>query len=174
MNIRRWVQAGDYYLFYYVNQRLQCSFLDRVMPFFTILGSAAFALFFSLATVILGREQARAAGWQAFFALTGSHLMVRLFKNWVGRCRPYLALPGARYLARPWQDYSFPSGHTAASFSLAIIFALNFPALTLPLVALAGLTGISRMYVGMHYPTDVLGGATMGALFAYIVHSWPW
>lgn len=174
MNIRRLVRTGDYCLFYYINQHLQCSLLDRVMPWFTWLGSAAFGLSFSLVTATLGREQTRTAGWQAILALVGSHLLVRLCKSWVGRYRPYLTLPGARYLAQPWQDYSFPSGHTAASFSLAIIFALNFPALTWPLVAAAGLTGISRMYVGMHYPTDVLGGATVGAFFAYVVHSWPW
>ncbi|MGI9861026.1 phosphatase PAP2 family protein [Moorella naiadis] len=174
MAIRRWVRNGDYYLFYYINRRLQCAFLDRVMPLFTLLGSAAFALFLALVTAMLGREQARTAGWQALFALSGSHLMVRFFKAWVGRCRPYLALPGTRYLDRPWQDYSFPSGHTAASFSLAIVFALNFPYLTWPLVTVAGITGISRMYVGMHYPTDVLGGATMGAFVAFLIHSWPW
>ncbi|KYH33876.1 phosphatase PAP2 family protein [Neomoorella mulderi] len=174
MTLRRWLNAGDCYLFYYVNQRLQCPLLDRTMPWFTLLGSATFGLALSLATALLGREQTRLAGWQAMLALVGSHLVVRFCKGLVGRCRPYLVLSGARYLARPWQDFSFPSGHTAASFSLAVVFALNFPVLTWPLVTAAGLTGLSRMYVGMHYPSDVLGGATVGALFAYAVHSWPW
>ncbi|MBC7325414.1 MAG: phosphatase PAP2 family protein [Moorella sp. (in: Bacteria)] len=144
------------------------------MPWLTHLGSATFALALSLAAALLGREQTRLAGWQAMMALGGSHLVVRFFKGLVGRGRPYLTLPGARYLSRPWQDFSFPSGHTAASFSLAVVFAMNFPALTWLLVAIAGLTGLSRMYVGMHYPSDVLGGATLGALFAYGVCLWSW
>ncbi len=175
MVLKRWLQTGDRYLFCYFNQRLQCSLLDRTMPWFTLMGSAAFVLIFSLAMALLGREQTRQAGWQAMLALAGSHLVVRFCKNTIGRCRPYLTLPGSRYLARPWQDFSFPSGHTAASFSLAIIFALHFPAFTWPLVTAAGLTGISRMYVGMHYPSDVLGGATVGTFFAYIIaYNWLW
>ncbi|WP_258360673.1 phosphatase PAP2 family protein [Moorella sulfitireducens] len=174
MALRRWLKAGDYYLFYYINRRLQCPFLDRTMPRITLLGSATFGLALSLAVALLGREQARLAGWQALLALAGSHLVVKVFKSLLGRCRPYKVLPGARYLDRPWQDFSFPSGHTAASFSLAVIFAMHFPLLTWPLMAAAGLTGISRMYVGMHYPSDVLGGAAVGAFFAYAVHTWPW
>jgi len=172
VGLGRWCNEGDKYLFYYINQCLQCSILDRAMPWFTWLGSAAFALGFVLVATIIGREQTRLAGLQAMVALAGSHLIVRIFKSWVGRCRPYLTLPGARYLSRPWRDCSFPSGHTAASFSLAVVLALNFPFLTWPLVTAAGLTGISRMYIGMHYPSDVLGGATLGAVFAYLAHLW--
>ncbi|MDN5345127.1 MAG: undecaprenyl-diphosphatase [Clostridia bacterium] len=172
MGFRRWLQRGDYYLLYYVNQRLQCPLLDTAMPWFTLLGSAAFGMALALAAAILGREQTRLAGWQALLALTSSHLVVRYFKGAVGRCRPYLALPEVRYLSRPWQDFSFPSGHTAASFSLAVIFALHFPAFTWPLITAAGLTGISRLYVGMHYPSDVLGGAMVGSIFAYAIHAW--
>lgn len=174
MNLGLWFREGDRYIFYYINQRLKCSVLDKPMLLFTWLGSATFGLSFVTIITILGREQTRIIGLQAMLALVGSHLVVRLTKNLVGRCRPYLTLPGTRYLAQQWRDCSFPSGHTAASFSLAVLLALNFPLLTLPLVTVAGLTGISRMYVGMHYPSDVLGGATVGTAFAYMIHSWPW
>ncbi|MDK2820619.1 MAG: undecaprenyl-diphosphatase [Clostridia bacterium] len=165
-----WLYERERHIFCYVNQRLQCSLLDRAMPWFTFLGSAAFVIILSLTMVIMGREQTRWAGCQALFTLLGSHLVVHYSKGWIRRHRPYLTLPGTRYLAKPWQDFSFPSGHTAASFSLAVVFALNFPGFTLPLITAAGLTGFSRLYVGMHYPSDVLGGATVGILFAYTVH----
>ncbi|NLW06457.1 MAG: phosphatase PAP2 family protein [Clostridia bacterium] len=170
MSLRRWFSNSDRYLLYCVNQRLKCAALDLLMPWFTRLGGVTFAFTVIVAATIFGREPTRHAGLQAMIALASSHLTVRICKNWVGRCRPYLSLPDIRYLCQPWRDCSFPSGHTAASFSLAVVLALNFPFLTWPLVAAAGLTGISRMYVGMHYPSDVLGGATLGTVFAYLAH----
>ena len=103
----------------------------------------------------------------ALVALVSSHLVVRLLKQQFGRPRPYLALAGSRLVVAPLSDYSFPSGHTTASFATATVLAAQWPALTLPLMLLAGLVGLSRTYLGHHYPSDVVAGACIGMLFAH-------
>ena len=64
------------------------------------------------------------------------------------------------------QDHSFPSGHAATSFACATVLALAFPRLAVPLYVLAAAIGFSRIYVGVHYPLDVLGGAVLGIAVA--------
>jgi undecaprenyl-diphosphatase len=61
---------------------------------------------------------------------------------------------------------SFPSGHAATSFAGATILSLAFPRLALPLLVLALGVGFSRIYVGVHYPLDIVGGAVLGAVVA--------
>ncbi|MDO4491024.1 MAG: phosphatase PAP2 family protein [Lachnospiraceae bacterium] len=94
-------------------------------------------------------------------------LIVNLFlKNAVARVRPYDRIPELVLLARKPKDFSFPSGHTAFSFASATALYLtggekNRP-VTLFLLALAALIGFSRLYLGVHYPTDVIAGAFLG------------
>jgi undecaprenyl-diphosphatase len=62
--------------------------------------------------------------------------------------------------------YSFPSGHATVSFACAAVLAAALPRLRVPLFALAALIAFSRVYVGVHYPSDVVGGAALGILIA--------
>ena len=68
------------------------------------------------------------------------------------------------------KDCSFPSGHTTAGFSLAVILASHFPAYSFVMYSLAATIGVSRIYTGMHYPSDVLSGAFLGTGFALLTH----
>lgn len=70
----------------------------------------------------------------------------------------------------PIDYYSFPSGHTTAIFSVNTILAFYFPMLEAVFIALACLVGLSRLYLGVHYPSDVLIDLMIGVVFAYIVH----
>lgn len=87
----------------------------------------------------------------------------------VNRPRPYNTYPDLTHVDSE-NTPSFPSGHSSAAFGLATSLSLNYPKwyVILPSMAWAGLTGYSRMYLGVHYPTDVLTGAAIGAGTAWL------
>ena len=85
-------------------------------------------------------------------------------KVWVGRDRPPLSDPIPEPLVELPSTSSFPSGHATVSFACATVLALAVPRFRAPLFALAALIAFSRVYVGVHYPFDVLAGAVLGLL----------
>ena len=89
----------------------------------------------------------------------------------IKRPRPYITYPDLSHLDTAGSP-SFPSGHTSAAFALATSASLNYPKwyVIVPSFAWAGLTGYSRLYMGVHYPTDVLAGAALGAGTAWLTH----
>lgn len=85
-------------------------------------------------------------------------------KSWIGRDRPPLSNPDPEPLIDLPATHSFPSGHATVSFACATVLALAVPRLRVPLYSLAALIAFSRVYVGVHYPLDVLAGALLGVL----------
>jgi undecaprenyl-diphosphatase len=83
------------------------------------------------------------------------------------RDRPPLRYAEPRPLVRVPHDASFPSGHAATSFAAATMLALAFPRLAPLLFVLAAAVAFSRVYVGVHYPLDIVGGAVLGMLVAF-------
>jgi undecaprenyl-diphosphatase len=94
-------------------------------------------------------------------ALAGKHL--------AGRERPYVAAPDPEPLVDPILDLAFPSGHAATSFAGAALVGWLVPRLTVPAFALAGAVAWSRVYVGVHYPGDILAGAALGLAVALLL-----
>ncbi len=92
-------------------------------------------------------------------------------KEWLGRERPPLRDPDPEPLVSLPATSSFPSGHATVAFACATVLALAVPRLRWPLFALAALIAFSRVYVGVHYPLDVLAGAALGVLLGFVVRS---
>jgi membrane-associated phospholipid phosphatase len=101
------------------------------------------------------------------FALTVGETY--LIKALVKRPRPYITYPDLKNQTTEG-SYSFPSGHTSSTFSIATSLSLNYPKwyVIAPAYLWAGATGFSRMYLNVHYPTDVLTGAALGSLTAWV------
>jgi len=88
----------------------------------------------------------------------------KLSKSLLPRLRPYASVPRVSGLVVPPDEYSFPSGHTAAAFVMVTVLSAFAPLLSMLLLPLAIGIGFSRMYLGVHYPTDVLAGAALGLM----------
>ncbi len=89
-----------------------------------------------------------------------------IVNKYVKRLRPFEQMQNINHLIVPPDKYSFPSGHTAAAFVMAILFSLRFSILSPWLYLLAILIGISRIYLRVHYLTDIIAGALLGILSA--------
>jgi undecaprenyl-diphosphatase len=137
---------------------------DVLMRAITRLGEPGVIVTLTLALASGLIPDARSAGMLAAFALTLSHLAVQVLKRSVTRPRPQLPV-GIASLVVPQDRFSFPSGHAAAALSVALPLALALPDVAGTAVLLVGLlVGVSRCYLGVHYPGDVLAGWVLGAL----------
>jgi undecaprenyl-diphosphatase len=101
-----------------------------------------------------------------FIAVALADWSAMALKALADRPRPPLRYPTPKTLVPLPHDASFPSGHAATSFAAATMLSFAFPALAPALFVLAVAVAFSRVYVGVHYPLDVIGGAALGALVA--------
>lgn len=143
------------------NNSIKCKLLDKIMPLVTYIGSAAVTISTCLILIGLGNGSVREIGIQALIALAFSHLFVHLLKNSVCRLRPKDVLPNINTFSVALDYYSFPSGHTTAVFAIASTLALSIPVLAFVCFPIAFIVAVSRLYLGVHYPSDVLAGIAL-------------
>lgn len=142
--------------------------LDRTLRVVTHLGGATATI--AGALLLLAIPSTRRLGLVIGMANLSSHLAVQALKRTVVRPRPSIDLPGLIALADLPDHYSFPSGHAAASMAVALGVTLTAPGAGLPLLLLALVVGCSRVYLRVHYATDVLVGQALGAGAALLAH----
>lgn len=132
--------------------------LDRAMRLVTHLGGSMTTIGVALMLLASRNPVIVDAGARGGFALIASHLVVQLLKRTIARARPRLPV-GLETLAYAPDRFSFPSGHAAASLSIALAVAAVLPLLAAgSVIVLAFIVGLSRCYLGVHYPGDVLAG----------------
>lgn len=160
---------GDRRVLEFIYNKIRCRILDFLMPYVTHLGGAKFTTLASIVVFLLIDYK---LGLEMGLSLGISHLIVHVVKRIANRPRPYITLKNVTEANIPFEPYSFPSGHTTASFSLAVTLSFYTPVWEweVGLLALASLVGISRVYLGVHYPSDVLIGGLLGTICAYLVH----
>lgn len=166
----RIIQRGDLILFDFINGKIKCTLLDSFFPLFTHLGGAVFTILLTL-VFLTGPGSYMEAGILALGSLSMSSFLVFILKKIVERERPYNTIENMNVLIGPLRDYSFPSGHATASTAIAVSLGFVFPQISGILFSIAILVGISRIYIGVHYPSDVIVGMTIGSLFANLTYT---
>jgi undecaprenyl-diphosphatase len=166
----RRIQHGDCTLLMIFNNSLKCKPLDLFMPAVTYLGSLTFSVLFCLTTLLNPNNSVRVLGFMTAVSLMASSFIVQIIKVSVSRIRPFLKIDNLNIKLIGIDQYSFPSGHTTAAFTMAIMTSLCFPSFTMIAIFLALCVGISRMYTGVHYPTDVFIGMFIGTLTSFAIY----
>ena len=158
------LQVWDSRWFFWLNHSLQNPVLDWLMPRVSELGSGGFVwLFAAFGLALFGKGNGRKMAFLGMLALLIAWFFGNeLLKSWFARPRPFLTLADVRLLVDKPGDFSFPSGHTTISFAPAVAFYRKDKAIGVAALFLAGIIGFSRIYVGVHYPLDVVGGAVVG------------
>ncbi len=152
----------------WIQENLRCGFLDPIMKGITHLGDGG-AVWIAVTVLLLCFRKTRRVGIACAASMIIGLLVTNLvLKNWVARVRPYEVIEGLSILIAKPHDWSFPSGHTTNSFAAAwVVFTMLPRKYGLPALILAILIAFSRMYVGVHYPTDILGGIAVGCIGAW-------
>lgn len=150
-------------------QTIHTPLLDKILAFITSLGNAGI-IWIVLAVVLLILPKTRKTGIIVAAALLMDLILCNLIlKNLVARVRPYDVNTAIAILIKKPLDFSFPSGHTAASFAaMTALFLAKMKKAWIAALILAVLIAFSRLYFYVHYPTDVLGGAVVGILSGII------
>ena len=152
-----------------IQTQLRTSLGDAVFPIITYLGEAG-AVWLLLSFFFLCRKSSRLCGLLMLCAIAGGFLFGEVFlKNIVCRARPFGAFPGyTNLLISPPSGFSFPSGHSCSSFAAATVLVGCFKKRAIPAVLLATLIAFSRIYLFVHWPTDVLAGIALGIIFGLL------
>jgi undecaprenyl-diphosphatase len=126
-------------------------------------------LWIVLALVLCGVYRRWGALWLTLIAVALADWSATGLKALIDRDRPPVDYARPKALVPVPRDPSFPSGHAATSFAAATVLTFAFPRLAPALFVLAGAVAFSRVYVGVHYPLDVVGGAALGVLVATVL-----
>ena len=165
----------DTLAFFLINKNLQNSLFDIVMPFIT---DKSYLIFLPLFLLLLfkDREKALIALILGIVSLLIADWSANILKHFFERIRPCNALEGVRLLAGCGKSFSMPSNHSVNAFAfISPLYMLLKNRMRYAFVAIAILVGFSRVYVGVHYPSDTIAGALLGVMLGIsVVQFYRW
>ncbi|NFV13815.1 phosphatase PAP2 family protein [Clostridium sporogenes] len=163
------IQNMDIYILDFIHKNIANNFLDKIMIFITSIGNLGL-IWIGISLLLLISKRYRKVGVLCIASLFLSSLIGEvLLKNLVQRGRPFTAVEGINLLIKAPKSFSFPSGHTASSFAVATVVGRKIEKFKLPIYILAIAIAFSRLYLYVHYPSDVLVGALIGVISAKII-----
>jgi len=160
----------DLSVFHFINDTIANPFFDKFFPYITEVKHwfLVYIIFF-LALMIKGGRYGRIAALGAIVVITFSDQFNSGFiKDLFGRIRPCNALADVNIRSYCSGSFSFPSSHAVNNFAIAVFFMRLYPQYKVPLLITASLVALSRPYVGVHYPSDIIAGAVLGCAIGYL------
>lgn len=156
------LQAADVALFRLINGDCAHPALDLLMALITQLGLGTVQLALMALFYTFGGPVGRRVTLICFLAYLVGGVAAQILKYGADRPRPALVVEECRFVCEVLRFRSFPSGHTVTSFAIAVVAGATYRRWAAPLLIVAGLVGLSRVYIGVHFPGDVLAGALVG------------
>lgn len=154
----------DQTILFFIQNNFHFPVLDKIMIAATIAGEKGL-IWVLVSVLLMTNRKTRPVGILALAALTlSATLGDGLLKHLIQRPRPYTAFPGVRLLVDELTTYSFPSGHAASSFTAAVVLNKYLKKFSPIFWIAAILIAFSRLYLFMHYPSDIVAGAVLGLL----------
>lgn len=165
----------DQHLFRVINQDMGHSFLDHLMPYLTDFHKTPIGIFSILALTAWFFYKHRQKSFKVVLmlglALALSDLITyRVFKAYYQRPRPEFVLQDVTLRTHQHRGTSFPSNHASNNFAAATVLSLYFPPWAPLFVGVATLVAFSRIYVGVHFPADVVAGSMLGAFIGFLLY----
>ena len=160
----------DLSIFYFFNHTIAMGFLDKFFSILTDVHSWYITYILLIGILLIkGGKKGRLAVLGIILAILVSDQFGDLIKHTLQRIRPCNALDDVRKIIGCAGGYSFPSNHSVNNFTAAFFFYKLYPNLKIPLFITATLIALSRVYLGVHYPSDILGGAIIGSAIGYLM-----
>ena len=152
----------------WINVKFRNKTFDKIMPIITSAGNLGI-IWIVISVLLITKKDYRVLGQTILIALVITTIIGEgIIKNIVKRKRPFYGDDDKELLISRPITYSLPSGHTASSFAVATVFIKTDNAASLEIMLLACLIAFSRIYLGVHYPSDVIGGGIIGTLCGLI------
>lgn len=166
---------ADKFLFYFVNKTLANPLTDKLMPFITERDN--WFIFYILIWIYLfffgGRKGKVSAVLILILILITDQFSDNIVKPFIHRIRPCNELSGVHLLTGCTESFSFPSNHAVNNFAAAYMFSHFYPKVKYLLYIGALIVASSRVFCGVHYPSDIIGGAFIGIIFAFaLIYVW--
>lgn len=169
------IKKFDIFFINLINKKMKTKTLDRFMYWITDRAGAIGVMKISLFLLVVGyflSEILWRIGFQTLLSLGFGQAIIQIIKLLVKRQRPYQVMEGINTYGIEMRDYSFPSGHTAAAFTLATVMILNSWRFWYLGLILAIIIALSRIYLGLHYPSDVCFSIIFAILASLVVDSY--
>ncbi|MGL5380307.1 phosphatase PAP2 family protein [Clostridium sp.] len=158
------IYSFDIRILMWIREYLDCKALDNIMKLVSTLGNAG-AIWIFIGIVLLFSKRYRGVGITLLLALLITSILGEgIIKNIIQRVRPFVSNPDIKLIIEAPNSYSFPSGHTASSFAAANVLAKYFKDKKYLFYGFAALMAFSRLYLFVHYPSDIIGGIILGLI----------